>query len=68
MSWVVVPPSSDFPLANLPYGVFSTADQPAHRIGVAIGEQAATEGANYHRSHTEAWPQGEATGTQGGHK
>lgn len=38
-SWVPVPPASHFPLANLPYGVFSTEDQPQHRIGVAIGDQ-----------------------------
>jgi len=39
MSWVAVPPSSHFPLANLPYGVFSTPDHPVHRVGVAIGDQ-----------------------------
>merc|ERR1712115_280591 len=39
MSWVPVPPASHFPLQNLPYGVFSTASQPEHRIGVAIGDQ-----------------------------
>jgi fumarylacetoacetase len=38
MSWVNVPPKSDFPLENLPYGVFSTASEPQHRIGVAIGD------------------------------
>eukprot|EP00088_Acartia_fossae_P068828 TRINITY_DN8808_c0_g1_i1.p1 TRINITY_DN8808_c0_g1~~TRINITY_DN8808_c0_g1_i1.p1 ORF type:complete len:421 (-),score=116.64 TRINITY_DN8808_c0_g1_i1:126-1388(-) len=38
MSWVPVPPKSNFPLENLPYGVFSTAPEPQHRIGVAIGE------------------------------
>ncbi|MDP9110266.1 MAG: fumarylacetoacetase [Candidatus Eremiobacteraeota bacterium] len=36
-SWVRVPANSDFPLENLPYGVFETADRDA-RIGVAIGE------------------------------
>jgi len=39
MSWVQVTEDSDFPLTNLPYGVFSTASNPAHRIGVAIGDQ-----------------------------
>jgi len=34
-----VSPDSHFPLQNLPYGVFSTANQPQHRIGVAIGDQ-----------------------------
>jgi fumarylacetoacetase len=28
----------DFPLQNLPFGVFSTPDDRAHRIGVAIGD------------------------------
>jgi fumarylacetoacetase len=36
-SWVKVPAVSDFPIANLPYGVFVT--QGRARIGVAIGEQ-----------------------------
>ncbi len=35
-SWVDVPAGSDFPLANLPYGVF-TAHGHAH-IGIAIGK------------------------------
>ncbi len=30
---------SDFPLQNLPYGVFSTLNQPEPHIGVAIGDQ-----------------------------
>ncbi len=29
----------DFPIQNLPYGVFSRADAPAPRVGVAIGDQ-----------------------------
>lgn len=32
-------PACDFPLQNLPYGVFRTAKQPSSRIGVAIGDQ-----------------------------
>ena len=36
-SWVPVPEGSDFPVLNLPYGVFSRAGEPA-RVGVAIGE------------------------------
>jgi fumarylacetoacetase len=36
-SFVDVDPSSDFPIQNLPYGVFSTEDGLAPRIGVAIG-------------------------------
>ena len=38
-SFVEVPANSDFPIQNLPYGVFSTCENPTHRIGVAIGEQ-----------------------------
>ena len=36
-SWVSVSPESDFPIQNLPYGIFKTATGNA-RIGVAIGE------------------------------
>jgi fumarylacetoacetase len=36
-SWVPVPPDSDFPVENLPYGVFSNPDR-APRVGVAIGD------------------------------
>merc|ERR1712212_1250179 len=39
MSWISVAPDSHFPLQNLPYGVFSTGNQPQHKIGVAIGDQ-----------------------------
>src|SRR5579872_371887 len=37
-SFVPVGPSSDFPVQNLPYGVFSTAADPQPRVGVAIGD------------------------------
>ena len=37
-SWVPGADGSEFPLQNLPYGVFSTADTP-RRIGVAIGDR-----------------------------
>src|SRR5262245_2222524 len=30
---------ADFPIQNLPFGVFSTKADPAARIGVAIGDQ-----------------------------
>ncbi|CAH0395764.1 unnamed protein product [Bemisia tabaci] len=33
------PPDTEFPIENLPYGVFSTVDNPTKRIGVAIGDQ-----------------------------
>ncbi len=36
-SWVPVPDGSDFPLANLPYGVLAQAREPA-RVGIAIGD------------------------------
>lgn len=38
MSWVNIPDGCHFTFENLPYGVFSTAADPNHRIGVAIGE------------------------------
>ena len=38
-SWVPVPADSDFPIQNLPFGVFVHGGMP--RIGVAIGEQVA---------------------------
>ncbi|MBB3700647.1 fumarylacetoacetase [Flammeovirga yaeyamensis] len=38
-SWVDVPEGSDFPIQNLPYGIFSTNDHPQKRVGVAIGHQ-----------------------------
>jgi fumarylacetoacetase len=36
--FIAVDPASDFPIQNLPYGVFSTAALPAPRVGVAIGD------------------------------
>jgi len=36
-SFIAVDPSSDFPIQNLPYGVFSAKDGLAPRVGVAIG-------------------------------
>ncbi|XP_059175663.1 fumarylacetoacetase-like [Physella acuta] len=38
MSFISVAPDSDFPIQNLPYGVFSTSANPNKRIGVAIGD------------------------------
>ncbi|XP_075160729.1 fumarylacetoacetate hydrolase [Haematobia irritans] len=38
VSFVHIPAGSDFPLENLPYGVFSTKSNPRKRLGVAIGE------------------------------
>jgi fumarylacetoacetase len=36
-SWVPIPAGSDFPIQNLPFGIFKTSDS-APRVGVAIGE------------------------------
>jgi len=36
-TWVPVPPASDFPLVNLPYGVFTRRGETP-RLGVAIGD------------------------------
>ncbi len=41
-SWVPVDPASDFPIQNLPYGVFSRgrgSSQDRPRVGVAIGDR-----------------------------
>ena len=38
-SFISVDPTSDFPIQNLPYGVFSTSTSPTPRVGVAIGDQ-----------------------------
>jgi fumarylacetoacetase len=37
-SFVPVPEGSDFPIQNLPYGVFSTVGDERQRLGVAIGD------------------------------
>ena len=37
-SWVFVPENSDFPIQNLPFGVFRTESQ-LPRVGVAIGDK-----------------------------
>ncbi|XP_033115548.1 fumarylacetoacetase-like [Anneissia japonica] len=39
MSFIVYDKDCHFPIQNLPYGVFSTADNAQHRIGVAIGNK-----------------------------
>lgn len=38
-SWIPVGTDSDFPIQNLPFGVFSTGSNADPRVGVAIGEQ-----------------------------
>ena len=37
-SFIDVDPASDFPIQNLPYGVFCTQRSLAPRVGVAIGD------------------------------
>ncbi|MGY3584147.1 fumarylacetoacetase [Bradyrhizobium sp. USDA 4341] len=37
-SFIDIAPTSDFPIQNLPYGVFSSKDGLAPRVGVAIGD------------------------------
>jgi len=37
-SFIDIDPSSDFPIQNLPYGVFFTPERPELRVGVAIGD------------------------------
>ena len=37
-SWLEIPANSDFPIQNLPFGIFSTSSLSA-RVGVAIGDQ-----------------------------
>jgi fumarylacetoacetase len=36
-AWVSVPPNSDFPIQNLPFGIFKTANSPAG-VGIRIGD------------------------------
>ena len=38
-SFISVDPASHYPIQNLPFGIFSTRDDPARRAGVAIGDQ-----------------------------
>jgi fumarylacetoacetase len=37
-SWLKVPENSDFPIQNLPFGIFNSVSNPKKRVGVAIGE------------------------------
>ena len=38
-SWIAHEPETDFPIQNLPYGVFSTTSNTQPRCGVAIGDK-----------------------------
>lgn len=40
-SWVEVPTNSDFPIQNLPFGIFRTESNPAPRVCTAIGNYVA---------------------------
>jgi fumarylacetoacetase len=57
-SWVATAnePGTDFPLQNLPYGVFRTPDAERPRIGVAIGDHVLDLGAAADRGPLEASP------------
>lgn len=35
-SWIDIPPASDFPIQNLPFGIFKTPERGPH-VGIAIG-------------------------------
>lgn len=37
-SWLDLPTNSDFPLQNLPFGIFSTTDNRDRRVGLALGD------------------------------
>ncbi len=38
-SWVAIPENSDFPIQNLPFGIFSTHSENNKRVGVALGDK-----------------------------
>lgn len=38
-SWLTAAADTEFPIQNLPFGMFSTADDEVPRVGVAIGDQ-----------------------------
>lgn len=44
-TWLDVPDDHLFGIDNLPYGVFSTADDPTRRVGVRIGDDVLDAGA-----------------------
>jgi fumarylacetoacetase len=58
-SWVPVPEGSDFPLENLPYGIFRANNQPP-RVGVAIGEHILDLCAVFELGFLNEIPQGQA--------
>ena len=38
MTIIEVQPDSDFPIQNLPYGIFSTQTNPSPRVGTRLGD------------------------------
>lgn len=38
MSFIEISPDSDFPIQNLPYGIFSTKENPSPRVGTRLGD------------------------------
>lgn len=38
VSFIEIPPDSDFPIQNLPYGIFSTKENPSPRVGTRLGD------------------------------
>mgnify|MGYP006286674523 CR=1 FL=1 len=50
-TWVNVPPNSDFPIQNLPFGIFSDTEYKAPRAGVAIGDQVIDLAALFEQGH-----------------
>lgn len=43
--WLAVPADHPFGIGNLPYGVYTTTEDPAPRVGVAIGDHVLDAGA-----------------------
>ena len=37
-SWLPIAPDSPFSLANIPFGIITTADDPSPRVATAVGE------------------------------
>jgi fumarylacetoacetase len=54
-SWIPVAPTSDFPIQNLPFGIFRTEHGPA-RVGIAIGDQVADLAALYDLNYLSGLP------------
>ncbi|MBL8051160.1 MAG: hypothetical protein JNM46_08060, partial [Anaerolineales bacterium] len=38
MTFIEISPNSDFPIQNLPYGIFSTKENPSPRVCTRLGE------------------------------